>query len=68
MPRRSPAYAERITLAVRFVPAPASHFMPLVTMIQRLGYLDPQRAAIAGIESQTENDSTPLRSERKTQR
>lgn len=67
MPRRSPAYAERITLAVRFEPAPASHFMPLVTMIQRLGYLDPQCAAIASIETQSENVVERLRSEPKAQ-
>jgi hypothetical protein len=54
MPRRSPAYAERITVAARFVTTPAAHFTPLLTFMRDLGYFDPKRAAIAAIEAQAQ--------------
>lgn len=54
MPRRRPAYAERITVAARFVAAPATHFTPLLTFMRDLGYFDPQRAAIAAIDARTD--------------
>lgn len=55
MPRRSPAYAERITVAARFVTAPASHFTPLLTIMRDLGYFDPKRAAIATIDARADD-------------
>lgn len=54
MPRRSPAYAERITVAARFVATPASHFTPLLTFMRDLGYFDPKRAAVAAIEARAQ--------------
>lgn len=55
MPRRSPAYAERITVTARFVTAPASHFTPLLTFMRDLGYFDPKRAAIAAIDARADD-------------
>ena len=59
MARRSPAYAERITVAARFVATPASHFTPLLTCIRDLGYFDPQRAAIVAIDEARAHHARP---------
>jgi hypothetical protein len=55
MPRRSPAHAQRITVVVEWVVAPASHFTPLLALARDLGYFDPKRAAVVTSDARVDD-------------
>jgi hypothetical protein len=66
MSRRSPAYAQRITVVVEWVAAPASHFTPLLALARDLGYFDPKKRT-AAVTSDAHVDDAQHAPESKTQ-
>jgi hypothetical protein len=60
MPRRSPVHAERYTVAVRWVAAPAAHWLPLLRMLRERGYGLPRpEVGAAGVNITTADASDP---------